>query len=589
MSKKIIVGLASCGISAGGDTVYEKFENLIQTSSQENVILAKSGCIGACFREVIVEIKDENGSILYGDVTPEIAEKIFENNIVNNKIYTENIIKSSEVNAEPNFFDNQTKIVLRNTGKINPELIEEYIEKDGYKAIKKVLNEMSSEDVRFEINSSGLRGRGGGGFSTGQKWNFAAKENSEKKYMVCNADEGDPGAFMDRSVLEGDPHSVLEGLLIAGYAIGSDQGYIYVRAEYPLAIERLNIAIKQSRENGFLGKNILGTDFSFDIEIKVGAGAFVCGEETALIASIEGKRGMPSNRPPFPAVSGIWGKPTIINNVETLANVSYIILNGADKYSSIGSEKSRGTKVFALTGKIKKSGLVEVPMGITLREIIFDIGGGLKGDKKFKAVQLGGPSGGCIPEHLLDTPVDYDSLSKTGAIMGSGGMVVMDQSTCMVDLAKFFMGFIKEESCGKCTFCRIGTKRMHEILVKISEGKGELEDLDKLESLAYQVKDGSLCGLGQTAPNPVITTLKYFREEYLEHINDKKCRAKVCKPLLTYTINPDKCTGCTLCARNCPTDAISGARKEIHFINQDLCISCGNCESVCNFDAVIVE
>jgi len=390
MSKKIIVGLASCGISAGGDTVYEKFENLIQTSSQENVILAKSGCIGACFREVIVEIKDENGSILYGDVTPEIAEKIFENNIVNNKIYTENIIKSSEVNAEPNFFDNQTKIVLRNTGKINPELIEEYIEKDGYKAIKKVLNEMSSEDVRFEINSSGLRGRGGGGFSTGQKWNFAAKENSEKKYMVCNADEGDPGAFMDRSVLEGDPHSVLEGLLIAGYAIGSDQGYIYVRAEYPLAIERLNIAIKQSRENGFLGKNILGTDFSFDIEIKVGAGAFVCGEETALIASIEGKRGMPSNRPPFPAVSGIWGKPTIINNVETLANVSYIILNGADKYSSIGSEKSRGTKVFALTGKIKKSGLVEVPMGITLREIIFDIGGGLKGDKKFKAVQLGG-------------------------------------------------------------------------------------------------------------------------------------------------------------------------------------------------------
>lgn len=586
--KKIIVGLASCGISAGGDKVYESIESLIKSSGL-NVELSKTGCIGACFREVLVEVSDKNGSFLYADVNVKTAEEIFESHIKNEKPVEKYILKDAVRNNEYDFFFKQKRIVLRNTGEIDPEDIEQYIANSGYMAIEKVLKSMSPEDVRNDVRASGIRGRGGAGFPAAIKWDLAAKEKSEKKYMVCNADEGDPGAFMDRSVLEGDPHSVIEGLSIAAYAIGASDGYIYVRAEYPLAIKRLNIAITQAEKKGFLGKNIFGSSFSFNINLKIGAGAFVCGEETALIASIEGRRGMPRIRPPFPAQSGVWEKPTIINNVETLANIPYIILNGGASFANIGTEKSKGTKVFALTGKIKKSGLVEVPMGISLREVIFEIGGGIKNDKKFKAVQLGGPSGGCIPEHLLDTPVDYESLVASGAIMGSGGMVVMDEGTCMVDVAKFFMNFIRDESCGKCTFCRIGTKRMHEILVKITEGKGEESDLDLLVDLGDKVRDGSLCGLGQTAPNPVLTTLRYFKDEYLEHIKDKKCRSKVCKPLLTFTIDADACTGCTLCAKNCPTNAITGERKKAHIIEQTKCIKCGNCESVCNFNAVKVD
>jgi len=587
--KKIIVGLASCGISAGGDLVYNKFEELIKSHNPKDVELSKTGCIGACFKEVLVDVQDGGITYTYAEVTPETAEKIFENHILQNKILDEYLLKDDKINHEENFFKYQKRIVLRNTGLINPEKIEQYIERDGYKSIKKVIQRFTPAETIEEIKKSGLSGRGGAGFSTGLKWEFTAREKSDKKYIICNADEGDPGAFMDRSVLEGDPHSVIEGMAIAAYSIGADEGYIYVRAEYPLAIERLKIAIEQAREKNFLGKNLFDSDFSFEIDLKIGAGAFVCGEETALIASIEGKRGMPSIKPPFPAQSGVWGKPTVINNVETLANVAYIILHGWQEFASIGTETSKGTKVFALTGRIKKSGLVEVPMGSTLRQIIFDIGGGIKEDRKFKAVQLGGPSGGCIPEDLLDTPVDYQSLNKTGAIMGSGGMVVMDEGTCMVDVAKFFMNFIKDESCGKCTFCRIGTKRMHELLEKITDGNGTEEDLDTLLDLAKKVKDGSLCGLGQTAPNPILTTLRYFKHEYLEHIKEKKCRAKVCKPLLTYTIDPDACTGCTLCAINCPTSTISGEKKQPHFINQDGCIKCGNCFSVCNFNAVKIN
>lgn len=587
-NKKIIVGMASCGISAGGDGVYNLLEELVG-QSEEKVELGKTGCIGSCFREVLVEIRDGGRSWMYADVTEKRAREIFEKHVLQGEPIDEWLLMDETGNREAAYFDKQERIVLKNTGTIDPEDINEYLAVDGYKGLERALREMDPAQVIDEIKQSGLGGRGGAGFSTGLKWQFTAQEQSEKKYVVCNADEGDPGAFMDRSVLEGDPHAVLEGMAVAAYAIGADEGYIYARAEYPLAIKRVQIAIDQAMEKGFLGENILDTGFNLKIKLKVGAGAFVCGEETALIASIEGKRGMPRIKPPFPAQKGVWDKPTVINNVETLANVPWIMRNGHAAFSANGTESSKGTKVFALTGKIAKSGLVEVPMGITLREIIFDIGGGIKGGKKFKAVQLGGPSGGCIPESLIDTPVDYKSLSATGAIMGSGGMVVMDEDTCMVDVARFFMKFIKDESCGKCTFCRVGTMRMYEILEKITQGEGTLEDIDELEKLAYQVKDGSLCGLGQTAPNPVLTTLKYFREEYEEHVVDKKCRAKVCKPLLTYTIIPDACTGCTLCALKCPTNCITGSKKEVHFINQDDCIQCGNCYKVCNFNAVHVE
>jgi NADH-quinone oxidoreductase subunit F len=481
----------------------------------------------------------------------------------------------------------QVRIVTRNCGIIDPDNIDEYIARDGYQALKKVLSDMSPQDVIDEIKNSGLRGRGGAGFPTGLKWQFAKDAAGDKKYIICNADEGDPGAFMDRNVLESDPHSVLEGMVICAYAVGADEAYIYCRAEYPLAVRRLKKAIVDAMEKGFVGDKILGSDFSLKVKVKEGAGAFVCGEETALIASIEGQRGMPRLRPPFPAQSGIWGKPTNNNNVETYANIAWIINHGAESYAAYGTEKSKGTKVFALAGKIKESGLVEVPIGTTLRQIIFDIGGGIKDDRPFKAVQLGGPSGGCIPAEHLDTPVDYDSLSKLGAIMGSGGMVVMDDSTCMVNIAAFFLNFTQNESCGKCTFCRIGTKRMLEILNRLQKGEGVPEDIDKLEELSEQIIASSLCGLGKTAPNPVLSTLRYFKDEYMAHINEKTCPAGVCRDLVSFRIDEVACTGCTACARKCPVNAISGEVKKPHRIDQDACISCGACYDVCKFDAVI--
>ena len=583
---KVKVGLGSCGIAAGGRKVLKALQDEAKKYNLD-VEIEETGCIGMCFFEPIVDIVDGEETYSYGFVDENIAKKIIDSHVKDGEVLEENIIYTSK--KPPNYTAKQHKIALENCGVINPERIEEYLEKGGYQGITKVLNEMSREDVIQEIKDSGLRGRGGAGFPTWFKWNAALQAKGDQKYMVCNADEGDPGAFMDRSVLEGDPHRIIEGMLIGGYAIGASEGIIYCRAEYPLAIERLEKAMAQAKEKNYLGENILGTDFSFSLRIKKGAGAFVCGEETALIESLEGKRGMPRLKPPFPAQSGYWRQPTNINNVETLANVPWIISKGAEAFASVGSGKSKGTKVFALSGKIKNGGLVEIPMGMTLREVIFDIGGGIKKDKAFKAVQLGGPSGGCVPAELLDTPVTYENINATGAIMGSGGMVVMDETTCMVDIAKFFLDFTCKESCGKCTYCRVGTKRMLEILEKISKGEGKLEDLDELEQLGKSIKDGSLCGLGQTAPNPVLTGLKYFREEYEAHIVDKKCPAKKCTDLLTYTIDPDKCTGCTLCARNCPTEAISGKVKEVHKIDQDLCIKCGNCYDVCNFDAVKVD
>jgi len=583
---KVKVGLGSCGIAAGGRKVLKALQDEAKKYNLD-VEIEETGCIGMCFFEPIVDIVDGEETYSYGFVDENIAKKIIDSHVKDGEVLEENIIYTSK--KPPNYTAKQHKIALENCGVINPERIEEYLEKGGYQGITKVLNEMTREDVIQEIKDSGLRGRGGAGFPTWFKWNAALQSKGDQKYMVCNADEGDPGAFMDRSVLEGDPHRIIEGMLIGGYAIGASEGIIYCRAEYPLAIERLEKAMAQAKEKNYLGENILGTDFSFSLRIKKGAGAFVCGEETALIESLEGKRGMPRLKPPFPAQSGYWRQPTNINNVETLANVPWIISKGAEAFASVGSGKSKGTKVFALSGKIKNGGLVEIPMGMTLREVIFDIGGGIKKDKAFKAVQLGGPSGGCVPAELLDTPVTYENINATGAIMGSGGMVVMDETTCMVDIAKFFLDFTCKESCGKCTYCRVGTKRMLEILEKISKGEGKLEDLDELEQLGNSIKDGSLCGLGQTAPNPVLTGLKYFREEYEAHIVDKKCPAKKCTDLLTYTIDPDKCTGCTLCARNCPTEAISGKVKEVHKIDQDLCIKCGNCYDVCNFDAVKVD
>ena len=582
----IRVGLGSCGMAAGGNKVLQKIKEGIKSHNLD-ITVEPTGCVGMCFYEPIVDVIDGDKTYTYGYVDENVAEKIVEKHVVNGQPLEENLIYTSDKPA--GYVKNQVKVALENCGKINPENIEDYIEKNGYKAVEKVVLSMTPEDVIEEMKISGLRGRGGAGFPTWFKWNAARQAKGNDKYVICNADEGDPGAFMDRSVLEGDPHRIIEGMTIAGYAIGAKEGIIYCRAEYPLAIKRLEIAMDQARKKNYLGKNILGSNFNFDIKIKKGAGAFVCGEETALIASLEGERGMPRLKPPFPAQSGYWKKPTNINNVETYANVPWIIFHGPEKFAEMGTEKSKGTKVFALAGKIKNGGLAEIPMGMTLREVIYGIGGGIKDDKEFKAVQLGGPSGGCIPKELLDTPVTYEDINKTGAIVGSGGMIVMDETTCMVDITKFFLQFTCNESCGKCIYCRIGTKRMLEILEKITQGKAEMKDLDELESLAISVKNGSLCGLGQTAPNPVLTTLKYFRDEYIAHIVDKKCPAKKCTALLTYNIDPEVCIGCGACARNCPAGAISGTVKNPHSIDHDKCIKCGNCLNTCKFSAVKVD
>ncbi len=585
---KVIVGLGSCGIAAGANKTYDKIKEL-RKAGGHTFKLKKTSCIGMCYREPLVEIIDEKGSYLYGEIDEKKAEEILLSHISKNKPIKDYVVSTKLFKARDNdFVENQIKITLRNCGFIDPEKIDEYEARDGYRALKKIAGlNISRLDIIQTVLDSGLRGRGGGGFPTGLKWKFANNNKSDEKYIICNADEGDPGAFMDRSVLEGDPHSVIEGMIIGAYAIEAIGGVIYCRAEYPLAIKRLNIALKQARAKGYLGKNILGINgFNLDIHIKEGAGAFVCGEETALIASIEGDRGMPRKRPPFPALSGLWKKPTNINNVETYANIPWIIQHGHEEYAKYGTKRSKGTKVFALAGKIRRSGLVEVPMGISIHDIIFKLGGGILNDKKFKAVQLGGPSGGCIPANLSDTLVDYDSVNATGAIMGSGGMVVMDETTCMVDVAKFFLDFTQKESCGKCTFCRIGTKRMLEILCRISEGDGMPGDIEELEKLSYQIKDNSLCGLGQAAPNPVLTTIKYFREEYEAHVKDKKCPAKVCKQCIIYEVDEEKCTGCMVCKINCPVDAIDGEKKQVHLIHQDKCINCGLCYTKCNFDAI---
>jgi len=583
--KEIKVGLGTCGISAGGVSVLEAFKEEI-SENKLDILLRETGCMGMCYEEVLVEIVENGTSYLYGRINPAKVKKIVEQHLINNNPVDEWVINSHVHSEKESFFNKQKRIVLRNCGLIDPGSIDEYIARDGYKAVQNVLHKLRPQNVIDIISESGLRGRGGGGFSTGLKWKFARDAQGEKKYIICNADEGDPGAFMDRSILEGDPHSVLEGMMLAGFAIGADEAYIYVRAEYPKAILRLENAIRQCKEKGYLGDAIFNSKTDFTIKIKEGAGAFVCGEETALIASIEGKRGVPRIRPPFPAQKGLWGKPTNINNVETYANVPWIVLNGAEEYAALGTEKSKGTKVFALAGKIARSGLAEVPMGMTINEIVFDVGGGIRDNGQFKAVQMGGPSGGCIPAHMGDLKIDYDEITKTGAIMGSGGLIVLDETTCMVDLAKFFLTFTQNESCGKCTFCRIGTKRMLEVLERITMGEGKEEDLDLLEDLAYKIKDSSLCGLGQTAPNPVLTTLKYFREEYEAHIKEKRCPAHSCPALITYNILADKCTGCTLCAQKCPVNAISGEVKKVHSIDQKVCIKCGLCFDACSFAAV---
>ncbi|HML74384.1 MAG TPA: NADH-quinone oxidoreductase subunit NuoF [Anaerohalosphaeraceae bacterium] len=557
---------------------------------KEKVSIHLSGCLGMCAKGPIMIINP--GYVMYGNVTEGDIAEIVESHLKHNKPVARLVIGEDHlynrffrIFGDVDFFGKQMRIALRNCGIIDPENIDDYLSLRGYEALAKALTEMTPEQVVAEIKKSGLRGRGGAGFPTGMKWEFTAKQPGPEKYVICNADEGDPGAFMDRSAIEGDPHTVIEGMVIGGYAIGSSKGIVYIRAEYPLAIKRLEKAIAAARENGFLGTNILGSNFSYDIEIRLGAGAFVCGEETALIHSIEGSRGMPRPRPPFPSVSGLFGKPTLINNVETWANIPVILLDGGTWFSGVGTATSKGTKVFALAGKVRNTGLVEVPMGTTLREIVFDIGGGIPNERKFKAIQTGGPSGGCLPEQYLDTPIDYESLAKAGSIMGSGGMIVIDEDSCMVNLAKFFIEFTQDESCGKCTPCREGTKRMLEILTRITEGKGQPGDIEKLERLGTMIKKSSLCGLGQSAPNPILSTIKNFREEYEEHIHHKKCRAGVCSSLLSYTIN-DKCVGCGACKRVCPVDAIEGTRKEKHRIDQNKCIKCGQCYQTCKFSAI---
>ena len=579
---KVIIGQGSCGVATGAKKTAVEFERLILEKGL-NIEVDITGCIGTCYLEPIVDIYDDNDVMTrYVKVRPDKVEEIVEKHLINGEIATDLAISDED----KLFIEKQQRVVLRNCGLINPEKIEEYIAVGGYEATKKVVTSMSPDDVIEEIKNSGLRGRGGAGFPTWFKWNAAKQNKADQKYIACNADEGDPGAFMDRSVLEGDPHSLIEGMIIGGYAMGATEGIIYVRAEYPLAIHRLEIAMAQAREKGFLGKDIFESGFDFDLRIKAGAGAFVCGEETALIASLEGERGMPRLKPPFPAEKGYWQKPTNINNVETYANVAWIIANGGDAFGAMGTDKSKGTKVFALAGKIKKGGLVEVAMGLPLKDVIFGIGGGIKKDKEFKAVQMGGPSGGCIPAALIDTPVDYENINKTGAIVGSGGMIVMDETTCMVDMARYFLDFTRKESCGKCNYCRIGTKRMLEILERITKGEGKDGDIELLEELAMKIKDGSMCGLGQTAPNPVLTTIKYFRNEYEDHIYNKKCTAKSCKSLISFNIT-DACKGCTACAKKCPVGAISGEKKEMHVIDHDKCIKCGKCEETCKFGAIV--
>jgi NADH-quinone oxidoreductase subunit F len=582
--KRIIVGTATCGVAAGAGKVLDALQ---QSGEAAQVHVSETGCIGLCYAEPLVEVQEGDEARLYGKVTPEMALAMARGE--DHPALAENLVWSRKESGMATIFGDAPRIALGRCGFVDPGSLDDYTATGGYAALRKMLDGMTPEQVTQEVIDSGLRGRGGGGFPTGRKWMFAAAQKSAEKYVICNADEGDPGAFMDRSLLEGDPFSVLEGMTICGFAIGASKGVIYCRAEYPRALMRLRAAIKLAKAANFLGPKILGSDFSFEIKVKEGAGAFVCGEETALIASVEGRRGMPRFRPPFPAVKGLFGKPTNINNVETFANVAWILGSGAPSYAAVGTERSKGTKVFALAGKIQRGGLVEVPMGTTINELVNEVGGGVPEGRIFKAVQMGGPSGGCIPASMGDLAIDYENIVKTGAIMGSGGVIIMDDTTCMVDVARYFLSFTQAESCGKCTFCRIGTKRMLETLERITAGDGVDEDIDYLLDLAEKIRSSSLCGLGQTAPNPVLTTIKYFRDEYEAHIRDKKCPAHHCNALVEYSVLEDKCTGCTLCAKSCPVDAIAGERKALHVIDKEACIRCGKCITVCNFDAVIKE